>query len=69
MLADLWINHREWVFEPLYYSSVDVLIGAPAAGRDKCRISRRPHSGRPGGLIPLRDGGLNRRREREPEQT
>jgi uncharacterized protein YjbI with pentapeptide repeats len=28
MLADLWIKHRDWVFEPLYYSSLDKLVGA-----------------------------------------
>ena len=28
MLQDLWIKHREWVFEPLYYSSVDALIAS-----------------------------------------
>jgi hypothetical protein len=28
MLQDLWTRHREWMFEPIYYSSVDVLIGA-----------------------------------------
>ena len=28
MLEDLWIYHREWVFEPLYYSSLDALVGA-----------------------------------------
>ena len=28
MLQDLWINHRDWVFEPLYYSSLDALVGA-----------------------------------------
>jgi hypothetical protein len=28
MLKDLWIQHRDWVFEPLYYSSPDALIGA-----------------------------------------
>jgi Pentapeptide repeats (8 copies) len=28
MLEDLWIQHREWVFEPLYYSSLDALVGA-----------------------------------------
>jgi|SRR5271166_3937827 len=28
MLQDLWIKHREWVFEPIYYSSVDALIGS-----------------------------------------
>jgi len=28
MLEDLWIKHREWVFEPIYYSSLDALVGA-----------------------------------------
>jgi pentapeptide repeat protein len=28
MLADLWIKHRDWVFEPLYYSSLVALVGA-----------------------------------------
>jgi hypothetical protein len=28
MLEDLWIYHRDWVFEPLYYSSLDALVGA-----------------------------------------
>jgi uncharacterized protein YjbI with pentapeptide repeats len=28
MLQDLWIKHREWVFDPLYYSSLDALVGA-----------------------------------------
>jgi hypothetical protein len=28
MLVDLWIKHRDWVFEPLYYSSLDRLVGA-----------------------------------------
>ena len=28
MLEDLWIKHRDWVFEPLYYSSLDAFIGA-----------------------------------------
>ena len=28
MLQDLWIKHREWVFEPLYYSSLDALVEA-----------------------------------------
>jgi hypothetical protein len=28
MLQDLWIKHREWVFVPIYYSSVEALIGA-----------------------------------------
>jgi hypothetical protein len=27
MLQDLWIKHREWVFEPIYCSSVGALIG------------------------------------------
>jgi len=27
-LQDLWIKHRDWVFEPLYYSSLDALAGA-----------------------------------------
>ena|SRR5271166_6038914 len=27
-LQDLWIKHRDWVFEPLYYSSLDALVGA-----------------------------------------
>ena len=26
MLRDLWIKHRDWVFEPIYYSSVDALV-------------------------------------------
>jgi hypothetical protein len=26
MLQDLWIKHREWVFRPIHYSSVDALI-------------------------------------------
>jgi hypothetical protein len=26
MLQDLWIKHREWVFEPIEYTSVDRLI-------------------------------------------
>ena len=28
MLQDLWSKHREWVFEPIYYSSVDALIAS-----------------------------------------
>jgi hypothetical protein len=27
MLQDLWIKHRDWVFEPLYYSSLDAFGG------------------------------------------
>jgi hypothetical protein len=28
MLQDLWIKHREWMFEPIYYSSVNALIAS-----------------------------------------
>jgi uncharacterized protein YjbI with pentapeptide repeats len=28
MLQDLWIKHRDWVSEPIYYSSVDALIAS-----------------------------------------
>jgi hypothetical protein len=28
MLQDLWMKHRDWVFEPIYYSSVDALIAS-----------------------------------------
>jgi hypothetical protein len=28
MLRDLWIKHREWVFEPIYYSSLEALVDA-----------------------------------------
>jgi hypothetical protein len=28
MLQDLWIKHREWVFEPIHYSSVDALMAS-----------------------------------------
>jgi uncharacterized protein YjbI with pentapeptide repeats len=28
MLKDLWVKHRDWVFEPIYYSSLDALVGA-----------------------------------------
>ena len=27
MFQDLWLKHREWVFEPIRYSSVDGLVG------------------------------------------
>jgi hypothetical protein len=27
MLQDLWIKHREWVFEPIHYSSLEALLG------------------------------------------
>jgi Pentapeptide repeats (8 copies) len=28
MLEDLWIQYRDWVFEPLYYSSLETLVAA-----------------------------------------
>jgi hypothetical protein len=28
MLTDPWKKHREWVFEPNYYSSLDALVGS-----------------------------------------
>jgi hypothetical protein len=28
MLQDLWTKHRDWVFEPIYYSSVNALVGS-----------------------------------------
>jgi hypothetical protein len=28
MLEDLWIKHRDWVFEPIHYSSLDALVAA-----------------------------------------
>jgi uncharacterized protein YjbI with pentapeptide repeats len=28
MLTDLWIKHRDWVFEPIHYSTLDALVGA-----------------------------------------
>jgi hypothetical protein len=28
MLKDLWVKHRDWVFEPLHYSSLDALVGS-----------------------------------------
>jgi hypothetical protein len=28
MLEDLWIQYRDWVFEPLYYSSLEALVAA-----------------------------------------
>ena len=27
-LQDLWSKHRDWVFEPIHYSSVDALIAS-----------------------------------------
>jgi hypothetical protein len=28
LLTDLWIKHREWLFEPIHYSSLDALVAA-----------------------------------------
>ena len=28
MLKDLWLKHRDWMFEPIYYSSLDRLVDA-----------------------------------------
>jgi hypothetical protein len=28
MLTDLWTKHRNWVFEPIHYSSLDALVAA-----------------------------------------
>ena len=28
MLKDLWFKHRDWMFEPIYYSSLDRLVDA-----------------------------------------
>jgi hypothetical protein len=28
ILEDLWIKHRDWVFEPPHYSSLDALVRA-----------------------------------------
>ena len=28
MLQDWWIKHCDWVFEPIYYSSLDKLIAS-----------------------------------------
>jgi hypothetical protein len=48
MLQDLWIKHRDWVFEPIYYSSVDARIGSldekiirPAEGRLADLLARK----------------------------
>jgi hypothetical protein len=48
MLQDLWIKHRDWVFEPLYYSSVDALIASldakiikPAEARSAELLARK----------------------------
>jgi uncharacterized protein YjbI with pentapeptide repeats len=48
MLQDLWIKHRDWVFEPIYYSSLDALVAAldekiimPAEARFDQLVMRR----------------------------
>jgi hypothetical protein len=48
MLKDLWIKHRDWVFEPLKYTSIGELISklgnsvvAPALERRKVLLARR----------------------------
>jgi hypothetical protein len=48
MLTDLWIKHREWVFDPVYYSSVDALVAsidkeiiAPAEARFDKLVMRK----------------------------
>jgi hypothetical protein len=28
MLQDLWIKYRDWVFDPIYYPSVDRLVAS-----------------------------------------
>jgi len=43
MLTDLWVKHRDWVFEPLHHSSLDALVGAVGQGRS----SNPPTSGLP----------------------
>jgi hypothetical protein len=48
MLQDLWIKHRDWVFDPVYYSSVDALVAsfdkeiiAPAEARFDKLVMRK----------------------------
>jgi uncharacterized protein YjbI with pentapeptide repeats len=48
MLKDLWLKHRDWVFEPIYYSSLDRLADAldseiiePAEARFAELLARR----------------------------
>jgi hypothetical protein len=48
MLKDLWIKHRDWVFTPIEYSSIDRLVEAmdakiigPAEARFKELMMRR----------------------------
>ena len=37
MLQDLWIKHRDWVFEPIEYSSIDRLIETMDGGDHRPR--------------------------------
>jgi hypothetical protein len=41
MLTDLWIKHRDWVFEPIYYSSLDARWGAGREDHSSCRSEVR----------------------------
>jgi hypothetical protein len=48
MLQDLWIKHRDWVFDPVHYSSVDALVAsfdkeiiAPAEARFDKLVMRK----------------------------
>jgi uncharacterized protein YjbI with pentapeptide repeats len=48
MLTDLWVKHRDWVFDPVYYSSVDALVAcfdkeiiAPAEARFDDLVMRK----------------------------
>jgi hypothetical protein len=48
MLQDLWIKHRDWVFDPIHYSSVDALVAsfdkeiiAPAEARFDDLVMRK----------------------------
>jgi hypothetical protein len=56
MLKDLWIKHREWVLEPIRYSSVDRLIEVmeteiirPAETRSTQLLKRKAEE------LPVRD--------------
>jgi hypothetical protein len=62
MSQDLRIKHRDWVFEPLYYSSLDALVGAldtkiirPAEVRFNELMVRKAEK-RPAGCAPPRPG-------------